>query len=193
MSENEISDLSFLKIMLKKYWKVLVLIVIGIVIAVIAAIFTLFFIIYNLEIGNFGLADLGLFSVGDLLLWCLWVLVMELLIVLLPTCVYVGLILWIWWRKLPQEEKDEIKRREKKNRKKMQKYGGGAGAFGFFIFIAYLIILHLDGNVFAAFNSLPYVYWIETWFWASLWVFIIIAIPLIFVGLYYLRKKLKNI
>ena len=193
MSENEISDLSFIKIMIKKYWKVLVIIVIGIILAIILAIFTLFAVIRGLEIGDHGQAVLGQFSVGDALLWCLWIIVWELVIIVLPTIAIIGTICWLWWRNLPQEEKDEIKRREKKNKKEIKKYGGGAGAFGFFIFLFYLLILHLDGNVFDAFNSLPYIYWIETWFMALLYMLVIVGTPVIIGGIWYLHKKWKSI
>ncbi|MBY9005589.1 MAG: hypothetical protein KGD63_02420 [Candidatus Lokiarchaeota archaeon] len=192
MSENELSDLNFLKFMVKKYWKILLLIVIGLVVAVIAAIFTLFGIFQNLEIGGYGAWSIGDFSVGDVILGCLWVLLLELLIVVLPTIAYLGLIFGIWWYKLlSQEDKDEFKRREKSSKNKFKKYSAGSGAFGFFVSIIFLIILHFDGNVFTDFSALSFTYFIETWLWATLWAFVIIGIPGIFALLYFLRKKLK--
>ncbi len=193
MNEKEISDLTFLKIMIKKYWTILLLLIIGIIIAIIGAMFTLYYVIYNLEIGNGGTATLGEFSLGDLILWCLWVILWEVLVILIPLIIYICIIGGLWWRKLPQEDKDEIKSRKKREEKQIEKYGGGAGALGFFIFIVFLIIVHLDDNLFEPFNNIPYIYWIGAYLMAALWIFVIIGIPITILGLCYLRKKLKDI
>ncbi|MBN1216923.1 MAG: hypothetical protein JXA99_15965 [Candidatus Lokiarchaeota archaeon] len=194
MDDETLSDISFFSFMVKKYWKIALLLVIGIVVAIIAAIFTLFYIFYHLDIGAYGTWSIGQFSVGDVILGFLWVILLELLIVGLPTLAYLGTIFGIWWYKLiSPEDKEELKKREKQSNKKIKRYGGGAGAFGFFVFIFFLIILQIDGNIFTDFNTLPYVYWIETWLWAVLWTFVIIGVPCIILGLWYLKKKLYKL
>lgn len=189
MSEEDRTDWSFVKLMIQKYWKMGTLFIILGIIAVIGAILTLFFHINNSPVGGGGKWSIGDFSIGTTIGWFLWLLLWEVLFVVIPTAIVIGGIGYFWWRGLGEEEKELFRGREKKEKKSE----AAGGAFGFIVFIMFLVIVYLNGNFFVEFENIEYQYWIITWLWAAFWVLIIPGIPALIAGIYYLRKKWKEI
>jgi hypothetical protein len=192
MSEEDTTDYSFIKLMLQRHWKVGILWIIGIVGAVVGAILTLSFVIVNSDIGGYGTWTIGDFSFGTVIIFLLWLALWELLFVGLPAAAYFGLTFGLWWYRLPDEEKELIKQKRGKEEGMKQKSNAAGGVFGFIVFIVFLILISIDGNLFTRFNSIPYTYWIITFFWAIFWICIVVGIPGLIGGLVYLRKKLKT-
>ena len=106
----------------------------------------------------------------------------ELLFIGIPAGVVFGLGGYIWWSKLPQEKKQEFKDREKKKSHRKKDYGGGGG-FGFFMFIAYCIVMGLERNYNTPFGNKPFSYWIYYWFITFMWIVIIFGIPAVIICL----------
>jgi hypothetical protein len=185
-------DWSFIKIMLKRHWKVGILFIIGIIAAIVGAILTLFFVMFNSDIGGYGNWTIGDFSFGHIILFLLWLVLWELLFVGIPAAVFFGLTYGIWWYRLPQEEKELMKQKDKEE-KGLEKHSNAAGGvFGFIVFIVFLILISIDGNLFRRFNSIAYSYWIIKLFWALLIILLVAGIPALIGGIIYLRKKFKN-
>jgi hypothetical protein len=193
MAEENAEDMAFVKSMIKKYWYILVLFVVGVVGAIIGALFTLNFVVINTsKPGGGGIWTLGDFSLGSLILLCLWVFLWELLIVGLPVIAYFGIIVGLWWYRLPDEEKTKMKAQEAKEKTRGQKVNEGGGVFGFIIFITFLILVWIDGNLFTEFGTINYTYWIIMWLSAIFWLFIVIGVPVLIGGIIYLAKKWKE-
>ena len=179
----------------KKHWKTLLIVIIACICAFIGAILVLVWFINTSPIGAFGNAfiqDWNLdWIVGFGILITLW----ELLFVGIPAGLFFGVGGYIWWKRLPAEEKQEFKDREKK-RKHNKRNAGGGGGFSFFIFIAYCLLINGEGNYLTQFGDLPYTYWLSRWFLALMWIFIIIGIPaciiLLIVYLTVWRKKSES-
>ena len=120
--------------------------------------------------------------------------VWELLFVGAPAALFFGLGGYLWWRGLPEEEKQEFKARDKRNKPHRKEKYGGSGGGGGGMFIAYCLYHYfITDNYFTTFGSLPYTYWLSTGFLTVMWVFIIIGIPavIILIRAYftYWRKK----
>jgi len=193
MSEIEKEDWTFIKLMLKKHWKVGIVFILGIIGAIIGIILTLFLVIERSAIGGGGAWNIGLFSIGDIILWFLTVALWEFLIVILPTIAYMAITWGVWWSLLEESEKKEFRERERREEKIKDKGGAASGVFGFFVFIAFLIIITIEGNLWTPIGTIPYVYWIQKILWSAFWIIIVLGIPALIAGIYYLRKKWREV
>jgi hypothetical protein len=189
MAEETPVDMTFVKSMIQKYWYMIIVFVVGVVGAIVGALLTLRFIIVNTPVGEGGTWTLAEFSLGTVILLFLWIFLWELLIVGLPVLAYFGIIFGLWWTNLPEDEKAKMKEQEAKEKTTGQKVNEGGGVFGFIIFITFLILVWIDGNLFTTFDSLSFTYWIIMWLWAIFWLAIFIGIPVLIGGLIYLAKK----
>ncbi len=176
-SSNDLSEKQFWKDIIKKYKNSFIVLIVACVCAFIGALMVLFWII---EVNPFVHPRTGTFNdwtlnyiVGFIIL----LILVELLFVGVPAGLFLGLGGYLWWRKLPAEEKQEFKDREKKDSHRKRNWGGGGG-FNFFLFIAYCIYMGLEGNYDTPFGSKPYSYWIYSWFLTFMWIVIIFGIPI---------------
>ncbi|TXT63174.1 MAG: conserved membrane protein of unknown function [Promethearchaeota archaeon] len=190
--EMDREDWTFVKLMIQKHWKAGLLFVVLAIIAIIGAILTLFFHINNSLIGAGGTWTLAEFSIQTIIFWFLWLLLWEVLFVVIPTAAVMGGLGYFWWTRLEESEKELFREREKKEQN-VNKPGAASGVLGFFVFIAFIIITIIDGRFDAALGTVPYIYWITTWFWSVFWILIFLGIPGTIGGLYYLRKKLREV
>jgi len=202
MSSEEISDEAFWKIMLKKHWLKMIpfiLVVIGVFIGGI-----LVFLRYiNLE--GYASWTFNDWSFGRVWVFLFWFFLWELLIVGLPTLGIFGIIGFLMWRILPEEDRTEIKRRGKSEEewKKHKERGwkekaakgkktGGGGGLTFIIWLIFLIKVFVDGNWDTTFDNLDLTYFVDTFLFALFWVAIIGGPIAIIGGLVAFRKYLKD-
>ena len=163
----------------------LLLCIAAIVILCIIAVNVVIWHIQTSLIGNYGNATIGQWSldwiVGFFIVLILW----ELLFVGVPAGLFFGLGGYLWWKRLPADDKDWCKEQDKKSHK--TRNAGGGGGCGLLLFIAYCIFIAIDGNYYAAFSSQPYSYWVFSYLLTIVWLLIIVGIPLAIAGLIYLR------
>ncbi|MHA1987799.1 MAG: hypothetical protein ACW98D_14280 [Promethearchaeota archaeon] len=178
---------------LKKNWKLLAVGIAVMIAAFIGAVIVMIRFIEVSPIGAQGTATLNDWNldwvVGFIILITLW----ELLLIGAPLALIFGLGGYLWWRRLPAEEKQEYKDREKKDKKhRKEKYGGGGGG-SLCIFIGYCIFHLIKGTYYIPFGDVFYSYWVFTWFETIMWFFIVLGIPaaliLLIVYLTYWKKK----
>ncbi len=189
---EELSDELFWKQKIKKHLTTFIVIIIAGICIVTGAILVLFWFIQTSPIGLQGAATFNQWSLDWIVGFYILVILWELLFVGIPTGLFFGVGGYIWWNRLPDEEKQEFKARDKKKTHTKRNAGGGGG-FSFFMFIAYCIYMGIQGNYYAEFGSQPYSYWVYSWFLTIMWILIIIAIPicliLLIVYLTVWRKK----
>jgi hypothetical protein len=167
---------------------VLILCIAAIVILCIIAVNVGIWHIQTSPIGNYGNATIDQWSldwiVGFFIVLILW----ELLFVGIPAGLFFGLGGYLWWRRLPADDKEWYKEEDKKSHKTRNASGGS----GLLFFIAYCIYIAIEGNYYAAFGSQPYSYWVYSYFLTILWLLIIVGIPIAIAGLIYLRYWLNK-
>jgi hypothetical protein len=189
MSE-ELSDESFWKGMAKKYWVAVLILGLACVGACIGFFNILLIYVENSDIGGYGAWTLADFSIGTGILWMLLLILWELLLIFLPFIGFCGLIVGLYWFViLPEEDKEAIKARDNKDKKKKHRHQGEGGGISFLFFIAFLIVVFVQGNWLTTFGSILYIYWIQAWLTGFIWVCIIAGIPAIVIGLLYLGYR----
>jgi len=181
MSNEESSEEKYWKKFFKNHWKVVAIGITAVIVAFIAAYLLLVVFIATNSIGNYGTASIGLWTldwiVGFMIQYTGW----ALLIVGVPSVLFFGLGGYLWWRSLPDAEKQEFKDREKREKaRRKEKYGGGGGG-SMAIFIGYCLLHLIRGTNNITFGSITYTYWIFSWFETIMWFFIVLGIPAIII------------
>jgi len=189
---EELSDEQYWAKKIKEHMPLFIIVIIAGVCAFIGALVVIIWFIETSPIGAQGTALIGDWSLDWIVGFYILVILFELLFVGIPAGLFFGVGGYIWWSRLPDEEKAEFKAREKKN-KHRKRNAGGSGGGGLVMFIAYAIYMGVQGNYYAPFSSQPYSYWVYGMFYTLMWMLIIFGIPiciiLLIVYLTVLRKK----
>ena len=178
---NEVRD--FVRVLLKKYWYILLIVVIGAVGAFVGGITVELLFIDSSEIGGNGAWTFNDFSVGSSLAFIIVSIGWLLLLVGLPLCGYFALIgVIFWWKIISADNKayikekfrHEEKREEKKaHRKKKAKKQGGGGGFSFFTLLIFLLVIFVEGNWWVTFGNLQFTYFIFLYIEILIWIGVI--------------------
>ncbi|MFX1591512.1 MAG: hypothetical protein ACFFCL_02355 [Promethearchaeota archaeon] len=188
---NEVSDEQFWKEKIKEHWKTFAVVIFAGVCAIVGLLLVLIWFIQTSPIGGQGTWTFNDWTLMHILCFIILLILWELLFVGLPTGLFFGVGGYIWWKRLPDEKKQEFKDREKKKRR--TKEVGGGGGFSFFMFIAYCMYIAVQGYYDVPFGTMPWSFWVYSWFLTFMWILIVLGIPaLIIVIIVYFtvwRKK----
>ena len=188
----------FFRGLMKKYWYLLVLVIIGIVGAFIGFILAILTFINNTGTPPIATWTFNQFSIGAVVLIAILLILWMLLLVVLPTAGYFGIIAGVsWWKILSSDEKSTLKiwmkhEDKKEHRKKRMKRSGGSGGFGFITMLAFLIIVFINGNWWVHFENLPFSYFVITYLTGIIWIAIIAAIVGTILLILFLLGKLEK-
>lgn len=187
---EDVSDEVFWTEKIKQHWKAFLILVITGICFFVGLILVFFGYIEESWVGGGGSWTFNEFSVGTVLLFMIQVIVWDIVLVVIPFVTFFVIFGYLWWKRLPESEKNELKRREERQKShKARNYGGGGGGLSFFIGIVFLIIIFIDGKWLVEFGTLNYSYFIYTYFIACLWILIVIGIPLCIIIIIWLSKK----
>jgi len=191
-SSNDLSEKQFWKDIIKKYKNSFIVLIVACVCVVIGVLMVLVWYVNTSPLGGQGTWTFDRWTLNYIVGFIIQIILWELLFVGVPTGLFFGLGGYFWWRKLPAEEKQVFKDREKKDSHRKKDYGGGGG-FGFFMFIAYCIYIAVDGNYNTLLGAKSYSYWIFSWFLTLMWIFIVFGIPIgiILLILYFTKWRKK--
>jgi len=191
-NSKDLSEKQFWKDVIKKHESAFIVLIVAAICAFVGAILVGFWFIEMSPLGGQGTWTFNDWTLNYVVGFMILIILSELLFVGIPTGLFFGLGGYLWWRKLPEEEKQEFKDREKKETYRKKEYGGGGG-FSFFMFIAYCIYIAVDGNYNTPFGNREYSYWIYSWFRTLMWIFIIFGIPvaIILLILYFTKWRKK--
>ena len=185
---NEMSNEVFWKNLVVRYWPIVLIFGLLIIGAIIGFILTLDWFVTTSAIGGYGTWTFNDFSLGEVVVWFIFLLLWMLLIVVLPTLAVGGIVVAIvWFVVLPPDVKEEIKTRFR--RPSPGKTSGGGGAFGFLLFIGVCIKVAVDGNWLTKFENLSFSYFIQSWIIVFIWALIIIGIPGAIIGMIWFVRK----
>ena len=162
MTEEEF-DVEKLRFM-KKYWKMTF---VFLAIAAAALIVGVYVLLWQVEIAAVPV-NLGQWSVATVIGFCLNIVFWELVLVGSWVAVILVVLYFQWYNKLPEEDKKKWEGRGTRE---------NTDVIGFFIGIAWLIMLYVDGTAWTrTFNDWAFVDWIWSWIYAAFWVLLIAGI-----------------
>ena len=174
-TESEDGDKIWKKF-LRRHWKMLFLCVIGAILAFIGAILVFLWFVGDAQLTGLVPATLGLWTMGHLVAFLLRLILWEFLFIGIPVILAVVIIIFLWWKRLPDEEREEYRRGNLFGTRSRRESGGEG--ISLLISIAFIIKVYIDGNWNVAFATWEFDYLVYTCLWALIWILIIFGIPI---------------
>lgn len=194
-TEEEIGE--FWKVLIRDHWLKLIPFALVIVAAFISGVYV--FLWHNeigLGFGSFWGLTFNDWSFGLCFVYFFMLLLREFLLVMLPTLGVLAILFGLIWAATSPENRQKLKelnkREEEKKKKHPNKASGGAGGCTGIVTIVFLIIMAANGKWDTPFGNMDFQYFVVTYLWAIIWVALVIGIPVLIGGLFYLRYKLKK-
>jgi hypothetical protein len=130
-------------------------------------------------------AGLGGWTMGNLVDFVIYSIFWELLLVGVPVAVG-AIAAWMWWRKLPYEERAGYHWGRGKR-------SAGSGGAGFFFFLAFALKIYLDGNWNTPISSFKLNYVVGSVITILLWAAVIFGIPIAIGMTWWASRMLKKV
>ena len=175
---------------IKKQWKMLALCITVAIVAVISAILVFLWFVGDAQATDLVPTTLNLWTMGYLVTFLLHLLFWEVLFIGIPVIIAVAAIYILWWKKLPDEERNEYRSGHLFGKRSRSKDGGGA--ITFLVNIGFIIKVYLDGNWNVPFATWTFDYLVYSYLWVIIWMVIIFGIPIVIGGSLWLRHEMKK-
>jgi hypothetical protein len=186
---SEIGEKTWKKF-LRNHWKMLVIFIVAAIVAVIGAILVFLWFAGNVQTTGLVPATLGLWTMGHLVSFLLWLILWEFLLMGIPVIIALAAIYFLWWKKLPVEERKEYRRGHLFGNRSRRSDGGNA--ISFIIFIGLIIKVYIDGKWNTPFAAWTFNYLIYSILWIIIGIAIIIGFPIALGGTWWIRRKMKK-
>lgn len=171
---------------MRKHWKAVGIFVLAGALALAGAVYAFLWFVKNAQSTGLVPGTLGLWTMANLVTFILNAIFWELFLIGIP--VVIGVVAgWLWWRRLPDEE-----RRGYHSFGRRSRSTGGSGGISLMFFIAFCIKVYLDGNwnIPIATFSLDYV--VGSMVLILEWVLIIAAIPIAVGIIWWIRHETRR-
>jgi hypothetical protein len=177
-------------IFLRKHWQMFVLWIVVAVLAFIGAINVFLWFVGEAQATGLVHETLDGWAMSHLVTFILHVIFWELVLIAIPVIIVIVAIWQLWWKKLPDEERKEYRRRKLFGKRSRRADGGGF--ISLFINIVFIIKVILDGNWEKHFADWTFDYLVYSYLWALAIVLIIIGIPMAIGATWWLRHEMKK-
>ena len=171
---------------LRKHWKILVLFAVGVLLVSTVAILVYLWFVADAQSTGLVPRTLGLWTMGYLVTFLLHLILWEALFVGVPT-ILAGVAAWLWWTKLPGEEKKEYHFFDTRSRAT-----SGGGSISGLVLIAFCIKVFTDGNWNVAFATWTFDYLVYSLLLAFIWVLVIFGIPISLGIIWWINHEVKK-
>jgi len=175
---------------LRKHWKMLVLFVGAAILALIGVILVYLWLIEEAQLTGLVPETLSLWTMGHFVNFLLHLIFWEILFIGIPVIIAAVAIFFLWWKKLPSEERKEYRLGHLFGKRSHMTDGGNG--ISFLVFVAFCIKVYLDGNWNDAIATWKFDYLVYSCLWAFIWVLIIIGIPMALGGIWWIRHEMKK-
>jgi hypothetical protein len=171
---------------LRKHWNILVLFVVGAILASIGAIYVFLWFVGEAQSIGMVPATLDLWTMGNLVTFILYAIFWELLLIGVPV-ILAAVAGWLWWRRLPDEEKKEYHLFGTRSRTT-----SGGGGVSLLFFVAFCIKVFMDGNWNVAFATWTFDYVVYSMLWTLIWILVICGIPIAIGVIWWINHEMKK-
>jgi hypothetical protein len=191
MMENasEIGEKTWKKF-LRNHWKMLVIFIVVAIVAVVGAILVFLWFAGNAQTTGLIPATLGLWTMGHLVSFLLWLILWEFFLIGIPVIIALAAIYFLWWKKLSGEERIEYRRGHLFGNRSRRSDGGNA--ISFIVFIGLIIKVYIDGKWNTPFAAWTFNYLIYSILWIIIGIAIIIGFPIALGGTWWIRREIKK-
>jgi hypothetical protein len=172
---------------LKKHWNMMVVFVVGAVLALIGAILVYLWFVGNAQLTGMVPSTLGLWTMGHMVTFILHLILWELLLVGIPVAI-AAIAGWLWWKRIPDEERKEYHFFGKSQ----GATSGGGGGISLLVFIFFCIKVFIDGNWNLAFASWTFDYLVYSMLWVLIWILVIFGIPAALGIIWWINHEMKK-
>jgi len=172
---------------LRKHAIVVASFIVAVILAAVGAILVFLWFIGNAQSTGLVPATLGLWSMRHLITFIIYTIFWELVLIGIPI-VIAAAAGWLWWRRLPSDEKMEYHFFGKGQRTA----SGGGGAVSLLLFIAFCIKVYIDGNWNVAIGSWTLNYVVYSILWILIWIVIIFGIPAAIAAIWWISREVKK-
>jgi drug/metabolite transporter superfamily protein YnfA len=175
---------------LRIHLKMLVVFVVVAILAVTGAILVFLWFVGDAQVTRLIPGTLNLWNMGYLVTFLLHMIFWEIVFIGIPLIITALAIFFLWWKKLPTQERHEYRHGHLFGKQSRSRDGGGA--ITFLINIGFIIKVYLDGNWNVPFASWTFDYLVYSYLWVIIWMVIIIGIPLVIGTILWLHHEMKK-
>jgi hypothetical protein len=171
---------------LRKHWRMLVLFAAAAVLALIGAILVYLWFVGDAQSTGMVPTSLGLWTMGHLVTFFLHLIFWEVLFIGIPVII-AALAGWLWWKKLPDEEKRAYHFFGARSRTT-----SGGGSISLLFWIAFCIKIYLDGNWNVPLSTWTFNYLVYSCLTALIWILVIFGIPMALGLIWWMSHETKK-
>ena len=172
---------------LRKHWNMLVVFIVGVVLASIGAILVFLWLVGDAQSTGMVPTSLGQWTMGQVVTFTLHLILWEVLFVGVPVII-AAVAGWVWWRRLPDEEKKEYHFFGKRSKAT----SGGSGGISVLFYIAFFIKVWMDGKWNVVFATWKLDYLVYSCLSVLVWILIIFGIPIALGLIWWIRHEMKK-
>ena len=175
---------------LSKHWQMFVVWVVVAIVAIIGAIYVFLWFVEEAQVTDLVPETLDKWTMGYLVTFLLNLLLWEVLFIVIPVIIVIAAIYFLWWKKLPDPERQEYKEGHLFGKSSTRSDGGSA--ISFFINIAFIIKVYYDGNWDEPFADWTFDYLVYSYLWVIILILIIFGIPIAIGATWWVRHEMKK-
>lgn len=185
MAESTTHEGSAWKTFVRKHSAALALFMLACIVAAAGGVYVFWWFTGYAQSSNLVPSSLRLWTMGDLIAFILNSIFWELLLVGIPA-VIAAIVAYMWWRKLPEEERRgyHLGRGSKRTR--------GGGGVSIFFFIAFCIKVYLDGNWNVPIANFTLNYLVGSMITILVWTVVIFGIPIAIGLTWWIRRMMRT-
>jgi hypothetical protein len=168
----------------RRHSRATLLIVGGIAAAAVAALFVFLWVVAAAQAARVVPPKLGDWTVGHVLTFILNVILWELILVASWVIPVALATFYLWYEKLPDDERGEYEGGRRRRRS-----AGQDGGISFFVGLAWLVIVWVDGRWNLALKDWSFNDLVYSWITAGLVVLLIVGVPALIYVIWSLRRN----
>jgi len=171
---------------LRKHWDMLAVFAAAVALAAVGAVYVFLWYVGNAQSTGMIPRILRFWTMSNLVTFILYVIFWELLLIGVPIAI-AAVAGWLWWRRLPIEERREYRFFGGRGRTT-----GGGGGVSLFFFIAFCIKVYVDGNWNVAIGTWTFDYVVYSMLTILIWVVVILGIPAAIALIWWINHEMRK-